>query len=177
MRQVRPEPVKPVVGIFTGDAALFAPVEAALTERLGKPDYESPVLPFEQTRYYEREMGSGLKRKFYAFTRLIDPAELGPLKRWTMALEERWKQEGRRRVNIDPGYVSLAKLVLATTKDNVHRIYLGEGIFAEVTLYFKQGRFYPWPWTYPDYASEEYRAIFEHIRGLYREQLRRMRSG
>jgi len=170
-------PVKPVVSVFSADEALLAAVAGELARWLGGPDYESPLLSFDQTRYYEREMGPGLKRRFYAFSRLIDAAELVALKRWAIEAEARWRHDGRRRVNIDPGYVSLAKLVLATTKDNVHRIYLGEGIYAEVTLYFCKGRFHPWPWTYPDYASPEYRAIFERIRELYREQLRAAKQG
>ncbi|MGQ9512048.1 DUF4416 family protein [Thermodesulfitimonas sp.] len=177
MERVKPEPVKPVVGIFSADETLLTAVAGELARWLGEPDYESPLLAFEQTRYYEREMGPGLKRRFYAFPRLIDAAELVALKRWAIETEARWQHAGRRRVNVDPGYVSLAKLVLATTKDNVHRIYLGEGIYAEVTLYFRRGRFHPWPWTYPDYASLEYRAIFEHIRELYREQLRAAKQG
>uniref|UniRef100_A0A7C2E2C8 DUF4416 family protein n=1 Tax=Ammonifex degensii TaxID=42838 RepID=A0A7C2E2C8_9THEO len=166
-----PEPVKPVVGVFTREETLFAGAVEALAARLGEPDYISPLLNFDQTAYYTREMGPGLRRRIYAFPRLIDPGDLASLKRWTNQLEDTWRVGGKRQVNIDPGYLSLAKLVLATTKDNVHRIYLGDGIYAEVTLFFRKGRFHPWPWTYPDYASEEYRAIFEHIRELYRKQL------
>lgn len=167
-----PEPVKPVVGVFTAQEELFSEVTGLLAVRLGEPDYATPLMDFNQTAYYTKEMGPGLKRRIYGFPRLIDPGELAALKRWTVELEERWRIGGKRRVNIDPGYVSLAKLVLATTKDNIHRIYLGEGVYAEVTLFFRKGRFHPWPWTYPDYASEEYRAIFEQIRTLYHGQLR-----
>lgn len=170
-----PEPVKPVASVFTADEKLFGEVEAVLSARMGKPDYVSRPLVFDQTDYYAKEMGTGLVRRVYGFPRLIDQGELATLKRWTVELEDRWRVKGRRRVNIDPGYVSLAKLVLATTKDNVHRIYLGEGVFAEVTLLFRNGSFHPWPWTYPDYASREYREIFEQIREIYREQLRALR--
>ncbi|MEW6447022.1 MAG: DUF4416 family protein [Bacillota bacterium] len=172
LERLPPEPVKPVVSVFTGQEELFLEAEKALKARLGEADFISAPLLFNKTRYYEKEMGTGLKRRFYSFSRLIDPCELVSLKLYTMELEEAWRTRGKRRVNIDPGYVSLAKLVLATTKDNVHRIYLGNKVYAEVTLFFKHGRFHPWPWTYPDYASAEYRQIFERIREIYREQLR-----
>lgn len=171
-----PEPVKPVISIFTGIDSLFGKVEEALSERLGKPDYISQLISFHQTAYYEKEMGSGLVRRVYSFPRLMDQSELQSLKRFTIGIEDRWRVEERRQVNIDPGYVSLAKLVLATTKDNVHRVYIGDGIFAEVALYFQKGRFHPWPWTYPDYASDVYRAVFEDIRSIYRRQLRTLKE-
>ena len=80
-------------------------------------------------------------------------------------------QTWRRRVNLDPGYVDQAKLVLATTKDRQHRLYLGRGIYGEVTLRFTGGRFEPWEWTYPDYRTPEYRVFFETVRRRYRQQL------
>ncbi|MEW6182350.1 MAG: DUF4416 family protein [Bacillota bacterium] len=165
-------PVKPVISVFTGIDSLFGMVEEALAGHLGSPDYASQLFGFHQTAYYEKEMGAGLVRRIYSFPRLIEQSELAPLKRFSIEIEDRWRIEGRRQVNIDPGYISLAKLVLATTKDNVHRLCIGDGIFAEVTLYFQKGRFHPWPWTYPDYASEVYRAVFEDIRSIYRRQLR-----
>jgi len=163
--------VKPVASIFGPDETLFAAAVAEFAGDLNGIDYESPLLVFDKTRYYEREMGPELRRRFYAFSRLIAPEELVALKHRAQAVEAAFRVGGKRRVNIDPGYLSLAKLVLATTKDNVHRIYLGDGVYAEVTLYFRKGHFHPWPWTYPDYASPEYRAIFARIRELYRAQL------
>lgn len=174
--KLSPEPVKPVFSVFTGQDELFQQVEKALQERLGAIDFTSTPLLFRETRYYEEEMGTGLKRIFYSFSRLIDPSELVSLKLWTIELEATWKTQGKRKVNVDPGYLSLAKLVLATTKDNIHRIYLGSTIYAEVTLFFKRGGFHPWPWTYPDYASVEYRRIFEQIRGIYKKQLATLRQ-
>lgn len=166
-----PEPVTPIASVFTGNEALFAPVRATLEERLGECIYTSPVLPFAETDYYAPEMGVGLERRIFAFAALMDPGELAALKRWTNELEARFAEGGRRRVNIDSGYITQAKLVLATTKDQAHRLYVGQGIYAEVTLRFRAGRFEPWPWTYPDYASEPYRRICEEIRALHRAKL------
>ncbi len=164
--------VKPVVSVITAATELYEEVEYFLAGRFGAPDYVSPQMSFNQTGYYAKEMGTGLVRRIYACPALMRPDELYTLKLLTVDLETRLRVEGKRRVNIDPGYLSLAKLVLATTKDNVHRICIGEGVYAEVTLYFKKGRFHPWPWTYPDYANDEYRAIFGGIRQIYRRQVR-----
>ena len=117
-------------------------------------------------------MGSGLKRRIFAFEKLVDPSKLPALKLWSNSIEEDWAVGGKRQVNIDVGYVSLGKLVLASTKNHSHRIYLGEGIYGEGTLRFVGGEFQPWPWTYPDYASLQYRKIFAEIRRLHREKLR-----
>jgi hypothetical protein len=129
-------------------------------------------LPFDHTAYYAAEFGEGLKRRFVAFEELVHPGKLAEIKLLTNALEMEWVLEGKRRINIDPGYISHSKLVLATTKNHAHRIYLGQGIYAEVTLHFRDGAFRAWPWTYPDYASSPLIAIFNHIRALYVKQLR-----
>lgn len=167
-----PELVTPIASVFTSDEKLFEPVKETLSKRLGSCIYESSVLPFNHTDYYTAEMGSGLKRRIFAFEKLVDPSKLPALKLWSNSIEEDWAVGGKRQVNIDVGYVSLGKLVLASTKNHSHRIYLGEGIYGEVTLRFVGGEFQPWPWTYPDYASLQYRKIFAEIRRLHREKLR-----
>ncbi len=167
-----PEPVTPVASVFASDKELFEPVKEALTKRLGPCVYASAVLPFNHTDYYTDEMGDGLKRQIFAFAKLIDPDKLSDLKQWSNLLEQDCAIDGKRRVNIDTGYISLAKLVLASTKDHSHRLYLGGGIYGEVTLRFVDGNFKPWQWTYPDYASTEYRRIFEDIRKLHSKKLR-----
>ncbi len=168
-----PPPVKLIASMFTGDETLLAVARGALTNRFGPVDYQSEILPFRQTDYYTREFGPGLVRQIVAFAELIPLRRLAEVKRATNELELTWAVDGKRRVNLDPGYVSLGKLVLATTKDYSHRIYLGQGIYAEVTLKYEHGRFQPWPWTYPDYASERYLEIFGEIRHVYADQLHR----
>jgi hypothetical protein len=172
MGKVRePPPVKLIVSMFTGDETLLAVARGALTNRFGVIDYQSELLPFHHTEFYAREFGPGLVRQIVAFAQLIPPQHLAEIKRVTNELELTWTVDGKRRVNLDPGYVSLGKLVLATTKDYSHRIYLGQGIYAEVTLKYEHGRFQPWQWTYPDYASARYLEIFSEIRRMYAEQL------
>ena len=173
-----PQPVKLVVPMLAGAPELLEEATEALAASYGPPDYVSTAIPFCFTDYYEREHGPGLLRRIVAFCDLIDPGRLAAIKRHTNDLEGRWAVAGeegappRRRVNLDPGYLAAGKLVLATTKDQAHRLYLGEGIYAEVTLAYRAGDWRPWPWTYPDYRTEAYHAVLRNIRRLYMAQLR-----
>ncbi|MBU0633530.1 MAG: DUF4416 family protein [Candidatus Omnitrophica bacterium] len=156
--------VKLIIGLI-GKEEIFNRVKKILIQKFGGIDFENPVLDFNFTDYYELEMGGNLKRQFLSFKRQILPDKVASIKIYTNSLEKRFSAAGgRRRVNIDPGYLTLSKLVLATTKDYQHRIYLGKGIFAEVTLRFKDKSFREWEWTYPDYRSREYIDIFNYIR-------------
>ncbi|MBU0490636.1 MAG: DUF4416 family protein [Chloroflexi bacterium] len=166
-----PQPVMLIVGMLTARPALFDAARQALCAAYGPTDYESETLPFDQTTYYDAELGTPIWRRFVAFDRLIAPDALPAIKRHTNELELAWAVDGRRPINLDPGYVSLGKLVLATTKDHSHRLYLGQGIYGEITLGYRDGGWQPWPWTYPDYATADYRAIMHEIRARYRQQL------
>ncbi|MFZ5918119.1 MAG: DUF4416 family protein [Chloroflexota bacterium] len=167
-----PQPVKLVASLFASDLTLLEAARCSMEAVFGALDYSSPPLPFDHTDYYTAEFGPQLVRLILAFERLIHPGALAQIKTQTNALEQRWLIQGRRQVNIDPGYVSLSKLVLATTKNHAHRIYLADGIYAEVTLHYRDGAFCGWPWSYPDYASPSYCRMFEAIRELYHRQLR-----
>jgi hypothetical protein len=167
-----PAPVKLVISLLTGEVELLAEAKAALCGRFGPLEAESELFPFAHTDYYAAEFGPDLVRQIVTFERLIDPAELPAVKRATNELERTFTEGERRQINLDPGYVALGKLVLATTKDHAHRIYLGQGIYGEVTLAYQRGRFRPWPWTYPDYAGDEYCAFFDRVRERYKAQLR-----
>lgn len=163
----KPLPVKLVIGLIYRQASLKNKALGYLKERFGGIDFLSRPLSFDYTRYYYPEFGSPLKRIFISFRRLFPQDCLSAIKRGTNKLEERFSLKGKRRINIDPGCLSSGKLVLATTKDNCHRVYLGRGIFAEVTLFYQAGTYRPWPWTYPDYQSKEYIDIFNTIRAIY----------
>ncbi len=168
-----PQPVKLIVSAFAPNDALLHEARQRLAAEWGAIDYQSDLLPFAHTDYYAAEFGRGLVRRIWSFEPLIDPGVLATIKCKTNGIEQIWTGDGRRRVNLDPGYVSMAKLVLATTKNHGHRIYLRDGIYAEVTLCYRDGSYKPWPWTYPDYATEAYRALFCEIRRRYVAQLRR----
>ena len=156
-----------VVGMLTAFPVLFSRAATALSERFGPVIRESETLAFDFTTYYEPRMGRGIKRKFFTFERLVAPERMAEIKLRTNDLERRLAGPEfpvPRPINLDPGYVTHSKLVLATTKDYSHRIYLGQGIYAEVTLRFVGGHFEPMPWTYPDYRTEGYRAFFDEVR-------------
>jgi hypothetical protein len=172
-----PQPVKLFVGLLSSDEDLLRRARQRLAKLYGPVDLESDIRPFDQTDYYEPEMGAGLKRWFLSFARLINPRTLPEIKRDTNDLETEIAEQclwpaGLRPANIDPGYVDLGKLVLATTKDRSHRVYLDAGIYAESTLHFVQGQWQTWPWTYPDYQQPEFLAYFLKVRERLKTQRR-----
>ncbi len=152
------------------------PVEEALEDAFGALDYRSEEIPFTFTDYYNGEMGEGIRRIFFAVAGLFDPSELAAAKLTTGALEQRLARDPagaaarRRRVNLDPGALSLGRLILASTKDNAQRIPLRDGIYAEITLLYRRGAFEALPWTYPDFRSAAYHRVLREIRGRYKEQ-------
>jgi hypothetical protein len=163
-----PKKVKLIVGLISGDERYRDKARSSLSRIFGRIDYESGLLDFAATTYYNEELGEGLKRKFISFERLVRLDGIARTKLVTNALERRLSRSGKRLVNIDPGYVDLSKLVLLTTKDRSHRVYLAKGIYGEVALYFKGHTFNPWEWTYPDYKTKEHIDIFTTIRNLYK---------
>lgn len=168
--------VKLISSIFSPREEFIDTAIDRLEELFGQTDWRSPLLRFDRTRYYEKEMGWPLHRRFVSFSDLIRPEVLIDAKVKTNRLEEALVREGKRTVNVDPGYVSLERLVLATGKNYTHRIYLGEGIYADLTLVFHKGSFRPLAWTYRDYAEQELIARFNEIRARYKEQLERSSS-
>lgn len=137
---------------------------------------ESPHFDFKFTSYYDRSMGLDLRKVLWLFDSWRDPSELAEWKRTTNAWEEEHlasvELPESRPLNLDPGYLTEAKLVLATTKDRDHRIYLSKGIFAEVTLAYRNGQWTKNPWTYPDYQSEGYLKFFTQCRQHLRDRAR-----
>lgn len=140
--------------------------------QFGPITLESERFVHDETAYYERSMGPDLLKTFFTFERRIDPSDLVDLKHRTNAWEEEYRAASDwpepRPLNIDPGYLTEAKLVLATTKDREHRLYLRHGIFAEVTLHYQHGAWRERPWTYPDYCRQDYHRFFDRCRALLR---------
>ena len=164
-------PVKLIVGFIFKEEGAYNKARGVLERYFSKIDFQSQALPFSHTDYYENEFGKDLKRKFISCTKLIWPQHLPRIKIITNQIEKRLSRGTCRLINIDPGYLDLSKLVLATTKDYKHRIYLSQGIYAEVTLFYQEKAFKSWEWTYPDYKTPEYTAIFNQIRGIYAQQI------
>lgn len=175
-----PKPVKLFVGMLASQAEWLDRAADELVRVWGEPDLVSETFAFDWTDYYEKTMGKGLLRRFVTFRRLIAPDLLPVIKRGTSALEEMLAGQVvasvPRPVNLDPGYLTEAKVVLATAKDYSHRLYLGGGIYGEVTLHYTDGRWQPWPWTYPDYRSEAYLAFFAQVRRLFLVQQKSLRE-
>ncbi len=173
-------PVLPILAVFAGQEAAIEWGISAAADQWGDVLLRSRPFPFEETAYYAPSMGSSLTKVLVAFSQLFDPAELPQRKQQS----NRWEQEYAaerpgdvpRPLNLDPGYLTLAKVVLATTKDRDHRIYLSDGIFAECTLTYHRGAWRNQPWTYPDYRQASYHAFFDEARAAYRKLLSEQKS-
>ncbi len=173
MSQPRPASrAKLVVGFLVGVPSPARPIIDALGEAFGPLDLISPWLPFDYTDYYTREMGGPLRRRLLAYKTLVAQDRLVACKHITNRIETDWAVDGRRRVNIDPGLLMLERFVLATGKNFAHRIYLGQGIYADLTLIFRGGGFQILPWTYPGYADAELQAFLMRARRKLQLDLR-----
>jgi len=178
-RALTPLPVKLICGVIFASEGVLIKARKNLERRFGPCDFQSSGMPFDFTDHYEQEMGSGLRRQFLSFQRLINPRRLPAIKLYTNRLEKRFARAGKRTIygersrtiNLDPGYLCASRLVLASCKDYAHRIYLDKGVYAEITLHFEDGAFRPHPWTYPDYKSKGYLESFHAIRQVYMKQL------
>lgn len=165
-------PVKLIVSLFSTDQQLLADIVKELAGRFGRPDFVSEPLSFDYTDYYEEEMGPGLVRRLVAFEKLIRPESLPDIKKITNRIEEGRLDGGKRMINIDPGYLNRCHLILATGKPYSHRPYLRDGIYADVTLVFRDGSYRPLEWTYPDYAGPALTGLLNRIREKYLLQLK-----
>ncbi len=166
-----PSPAKLVISLLTADKALYAVVGQRLIDQFGPLDLVSAWLPFQYTEYYTPEMGSPLWRRMLAFKKLIQQEELPSIKSIANQLEEQLSTHGKRTVNLDPGYLLLERFVLATGKNYTHRIYISQGIYADLTLLYQKKAFQKLPWTYPDYAAEDMLAFLTAVRKKYRFDL------
>jgi hypothetical protein len=173
-------PVLLVTAVFSRRVPALAEARTRLEELFGPVELAGTPFVFDQTSYYEASMGPDLRKQLLAFRDLVAPERLPDIKRRTIALEEEIAAAGlypeTRPVNLDPGLLELGKFLLATTKDQAHRIYLREGIFAEVTLRYHAGAFEPWPWTYADYRLPGVHAFLLQARDYYRQRLRQERA-
>ena len=167
-----PKPAKLVIGLIMKDRALFEPLGVELSAGFGSVDMVSSWMPFDYTTYYEPEMGTPLYRRLLTYQKLINQDELPEIKLRTNRLEQSFSQNGRRRVNIDPGYLLYERFVLASGKNFSHRIYIGGGIYADLTLIYQRGGFEKLPWTYPDYADQPMLAFLAQVRNKYAVDLK-----
>ncbi len=177
-RPKEPQPVKLITSILGANTQATDKIIERLEQKFGETNYVSDALKFDFTDYYEPEMGTGLQRRLLSFTKLIMPNELPEVKLATNILEEDFAgPDGKRILNIDPGYIALCHLILATGKAFAHRPYLRDGIYADMTLVYRGGRFQTLEWTFPDYGSEEMLNILTMLRERYFEQLKKQPRG
>lgn len=167
-----PPPVKLIAGIIHKPGADIEECLRKMKERLGDIDFMSEEMPFSYTSYYEREMGTGLKRRIISFKKLIKREEIVEVKIFTNILEEVFSYQGKRTLNIDPGYLAHEHLILATGKGYSHRPYLGKGVYADLNLIFVHDEYKPLEWTYPDYKSQKMRSLFMKLRDEYSKQIK-----
>ncbi|MDQ5986440.1 MAG: hypothetical protein CSYNP_02164 [Syntrophus sp. SKADARSKE-3] len=175
----RPRPadaVNLIMSLFSQEESLINDALGILSECYGEADYISPFLRFDYTDYYAEETGAKLVRRFVSFAGLIRPESLADIKLVTNTLEDRFSVAGKRRLNIDPGYIAHAHLILATGKGYTHRPYLRDGIYADLTLIYQDGAFRVLPWTYPDYGSPDVIDMLDTIRRRYSEKLKLQRN-
>jgi Domain of unknown function (DUF4416) len=167
------QPHKLVVPVLIGKGMTTEVVDELVAEAFGPADSRSQEIPFEFTHYYDKEMRTPITRVLYSIAELIEPTELARLKHLSNSVEARTAApDGRRVINLDPGLLSLSRLILATTKPSAHRIPIGQGIHAEITLLFQRGGFQPLDWTYPDFRSQIYHDWLLTVRRRYHSQLK-----
>ena len=173
------KPVKLIIGILAADEECCKIAVEAITDEFGKADFVSDVWAFEQTDYYKEQTGEHILRQFVSIEKLIDPGKLAKIKHRTNKLEQELAgkvgSELPRPINLDPGIIEPSKLVLATTKNYSHRIYIGQKMYAEVTLIYDKGHWRPFEYTYPDYRQQRYFDFFGKVRNRLVEQLKSKR--
>ena len=162
-----PKPAKLVIGLIMKDRELFEPLGVELSAGFGPVDMISSWMPFDYTTYYEPEMGTPLFRRVLTYKKLINQEALPEIKLATNRLEQSLAISGKRRVNIDPGYLLYERFVLASGKNFSHRIYIGSNIYADLTLIYQRGGFETLPWTYPDYADQPMLEFLTRVRRKY----------
>jgi len=168
-----PQPAKLFMSLIALENDIFQQGVQDLYATLGETDTISQRFPFDFTDYYMQEMGKPLYRHFITFERLISIPALPDIKQTTNHLEEKYAApNGNRRINLDPGYICMEHVILATTKGYTHRPYLRDGIYVDLTLIYRNKSFQPLEWTYPDYRQEEVIALFNQFRKKYLEDLR-----
>jgi hypothetical protein len=165
------KPVKLICGVLYIRGFDLLALDDKLVARFGPLEQKSPLFDFVFTDYYASEMGGDLKKQFYSFENLIMPDMLPDIKNTTIKIESEFCVDGNRTVNLDPGYLEESKLVLASTKNFSHRIYLRDNIWAEVTMRFARGKFITHDWTYPDYSQELGISFLSKVREIYKGQL------
>lgn len=167
-----PAKVKLIMGLLGENREILKEIRETLSARLGPEEEVMEPIPFIWTRFYLDELGEQPWRSFVSYETWVERETLVDVKLFTNVVEKHFSRGEKRRVNLDPGYLTLGQLFLASTKDQRQRVYVRDGIFVEPTLYFQDGAFRAFPWTYPDYQSPEYLEYFLRARSKFAYQRR-----
>ncbi len=170
---MKPKPplnVKIVCGVLYTDEQLLDQAKQGMIQNYGDIDFESEPFKFNVSEYYKPEMGWPIFRLFWSFEKLINPNEIARIKIECNAIEDKLTVNGNRKINLDPGYMDYDKIVLASAKYNWQKIYLDQGIYADITLHYEKGKYHPFPWSFPDFKTGVYNPTFMKIRELYKHQ-------
>ena len=169
--------VKFFCALILSERELFDKVLKDLERRFGEVDEVSSFYPFNFTDYYEQEMGKNLERVFVSFRKLHLPDFLKKMKLESLEVERIFSVNGKRKVNVDPGFLDYFKVVLASVKFGGWKIYLGDGVWADMVLWYEKGKFVPFSWTFPDFASGVYSNFLLKIRSIYKVQVKQEGEG
>ncbi len=175
-RRSVPSPAKLLVSVIYREEETFRESLSRIAGIFGEVERTSDPFPFDRTEYYAREMGAPLLRRFVVMAREVPRDALAGAKVAAEGVEEEFARDGRRTVNVDPGLLTDENFLLATGKNYSHRIYLKDGVFADLTLVYRGGEYRALPWTYPDCASDAIRAFLGDVRAGWREE-RKKRGG
>lgn len=171
-RPLLPPKVKLFIGFIGESDELQLISEEKLIKKYGIIDFRTIKIPFTHTKYY-KNIGSSLFKIFISFKILINREDIVKIKLYTNKLEDKFSGNKRRKINIDPGYLTLSNVYLASCKDYFHRIYIGKGVYLENEYRYVNKSYQPWDWTYPDYKNDEYLNFFYNIRHIYHNQLKK----
>ena len=166
-----PDPVKFFVSVLWREEGALREAVGRMYDRWGDVDYEGPDHPFDLTDYYEKEMGPGLQKRFRSFLRLAPPESLVEWKQAATEIEQALRGPAGRRVNIDPGYMDIHKVVLASLKYGPPKVHLGQGVYADLVCRYSRGKFHPFEWTFQDYRERRYEKELLEMRARYKAQL------
>ena len=176
-RRKTPPHARLIFSVIYRDDEDFENTVRAIHGRIGRIEYAGGPFPFDRSDYYEREMGAPLFRRFLLAADDVPREDLVQAKLSAESIESEFSADGKRNVNIDPGLLTDENVVLATGKNYSHRIYLRDGVYADLTLVFEKGEYRPLPWTYPDFASPEIRTFLTMLRTLCRAGRKRRQKG
>ncbi len=175
MSAMKPSPsplTKLLCGVLFTDEQLLAKAKELLMQKYGVIDFESEFFKFDVSDYYKPEMGWPIQRKIWSFEKLINPKDIARIKIECNQIEDELAINGKRKVNLDPGYMDYDKIVLASAKYNWQKIYLNHGIYSDLTLRYEKGNYFPFPWSFPDFKEGHYNKTLLSIREIYKSQMK-----